>query len=108
MIGRFIYQLFVTSFVVAFEIATYLAVWIIYLRPAQDVYLMHCGADGVAGDATSCAPFHAAVLGLTIVEAVVATTATVGLIMCFHTVYSGIKNHQAKSAEVAEDNNISK
>lgn len=99
---KFFYRLFVTAFLVGFELAIYFTIWLAYLRPAQDVYFLHCMPDGTAGNSITCNPFVPAKIGLTAIEVVVATTITLGIILAIFGLTQARKARQAARHEALQ------
>lgn len=89
MIGKFIYRLFLTAFLVGFEVAIYLAVQVAYLRPAGDIYRAACAPD------TTCAPFRPDVIALTAIQVAIGVTVALGL---FSLVLAVVKRPKKVSA----------
>ena len=106
MIGKFIYRLFLTAFLVGFEIAIYLAVQVAYLRPAGDIYRAACEPN------TTCAPFRPDVIALTAVQVAVGATIIIGVISLVMAVVkrprkaSGNKDKSATTPKVEEASDV--
>ncbi len=100
---KFFYRLFVTAFLVGFELAIYFAIWVAYLRPAQDVYFLHCMPDGSAGNSITCNPFVQAKVGLTAIEVIVATTITLGLLLALSALVQARKLKKSQRTNTHSD-----
>lgn len=106
MIGKFIYRLFLTAFLVGFAIAIYLAVQVAYLRPAGDIYRAACEPN------TTCAPFRPDVIALTAIQVAVGATLIIGAISLVMAIVkrpqkaSGDKKKSTNTPKVEEDTDV--
>ncbi|MCC7543498.1 hypothetical protein IT415_02200 [bacterium] len=93
---KFIYRLFVTVFLVGFELVIYFVLWFAWLRPAQDIYFMGCMPDGTAGNSVTCNPYVPAKIGLTAIEVIVATTISLGIILAISALVQANKARRSR------------
>jgi len=100
---KFFYRLFVTAFLVGFELAIYFALWLAWLRPAQDIYFMSCMPDGSAGNSLTCNPYVPAKIGLTTIEVIVATTISLGIILMISALWQARKARAARKASASQE-----